>query len=179
MPALVSSSPQLLLLKARQKLGMTQKEFSDAVGSSVRTVARWESATAAPSPWHYRKLAALLGPLDRELARDAATLSGEAIEEAAAPARSPQASASPGSPPAAAPMAPVPMHILVDALMFAAARELGASAPTFDGVRAALRAAFAHARDLRLDPADVVDALSPPPAPSAKAARAGKVTSGQ
>jgi hypothetical protein len=52
--------------------------------------------------------------------------------------------------------------VLVDAVVFAVAESPGASLFSFDSVRAALRAAFAHARDLRLDPADVADALAPP-----------------
>jgi transcriptional regulator with XRE-family HTH domain len=172
MRLVASSSAQVLLLEARQKLNMTQREFSDAVGSSIRTVGRWEDGSSSPGPWHFHKLAALLHPVDRGRAYDAALLGGKTLEElglvelpppAAAAAQS--AAASPRQPPAAAgtPAAALPTRVLVDAVLFAAMQALGGSPPTFDGVRAAVHAAFAHARDLRLDPADVATALAPMP----------------
>jgi transcriptional regulator with XRE-family HTH domain len=81
MPLLASSSTQVLLIKARQKLGMTQQQFSDAVGSSVRTVSRWEDGSSSPAPWHFHKLAAHLCPVDPALAHDAAYLGGKTLEE--------------------------------------------------------------------------------------------------
>jgi len=155
---------------------MTQREFSDAVGSSVRTVARWEDKSSSPAPWHLEKLAALLHPVDRALAHDAALFGGKTLEELglvqpppAAPP--PQAAASVQRPlpePTAAPPAvPArPVRVLVDAVVFAAIEALGALPATFDSARAAVRAAFAHARDLRLSAAEVAEALAPsPPTP--------------
>ncbi len=174
MRLLASSSTQTLLIKARQKLGMTQREFSVAVGSSVRTVARWEDNTSSPAPWHLHKLAELLHPVDRPLAHDAALFGGKTLEELGLiqpppPAPPPQATASLHLRPAehAPPAAPaLPTRVLVDAVVFAAIEALGALPATFDSARAAVRAAFAHARDLRLNAAEVAEALAPfPPAP--------------
>jgi transcriptional regulator with XRE-family HTH domain len=171
MRLLVSSSQQELLIVARQKLGMTQRRFSDAVGSSLRTVARWEGGNATPSPAQHHKLAALLYPIDRARAHDAALFGGKTLEELGlveplpAPAPAPEsASASVVHPAATAAKAvgALPTRVLVDAVLFAAIDALGASPATFDAVRAALHAAFAHASDLRLDPADVAKALAPP-----------------
>ena len=50
MRLLASSSVHTLVIEARAKLGMTQREFSDAVESSVRTVARWEDRASSPLP---------------------------------------------------------------------------------------------------------------------------------
>lgn len=178
MRLLASSSQQSLLIKARRELGMTQREFSDAVGSSVRTVARWEDNSSSPAPWHFEKLAALLQPVDRALAHDAALFAGKTLEALGLvqpPPRvsAPQAAASlhrpPPEPATAPPAAPaLPVRVLVDAIVFAAIEALGASPATFDSARAAVRAAFAHARDLRLSAAEVAEALAPsPPTPPA------------
>jgi DNA-binding XRE family transcriptional regulator len=159
MRLIASSSPEVLLIKARQKLSMTQSEFSSAVGSSVRTVARWEGRRASPGPWHYHKLAALLYPLDPALAHDAALLGGKTLEELGLV---PPPPAAPPPPPPPAPP-PLPNRVLVDAVVLAAVEVLGPSTANVDSVRATLRAAFAHARDLRLSPAEVADALAPLP----------------
>jgi DNA-binding XRE family transcriptional regulator len=172
MRLVASSSAQVLLIEARQKLAMTQQEFSDAVGSSVRTVARWEDGSSSPGPWHYHKLAALLYPVDGARAHDAALLGGKTLEELGLVESRPPAAAAPQAAPASPPRSPaasatlapaLPTRVLVDAVLFAAIKELGAAPATADSVRAAIHAAFAHARDLRLDPADVAMALAPLP----------------
>lgn len=179
MRLLVSTSERELLIAARQKLAMTQRQFSDAVGSSLRSVARWEAGNATPSPWQHHKLAALLYPVDRARAHDAALFGGKTLEELGlvepppAPAPAAQsASASTAQPSATAqvPEAALPTRVLVDAVLFAAIDALGAAPATFDAVRSALHAAFSHARDLRLDPADVAKALSTPTVPETEAA---------
>jgi transcriptional regulator with XRE-family HTH domain len=165
MRLLASSSVRMLVIEARGKLGMTQREFSDAVDSSVRTVSRWEDGASSPSPPQLHKLAALLHRVHPALAHDAAILGGKTLEELGLVEPPP-----PTPPPAPAPVPPaptLPTRVLVDAVVFAAAEALEASPAAFDRVRSALRAAFAHARDLRLDPGDVAEALgTPPPAPS-------------
>jgi hypothetical protein len=64
--------------------------------------------------------------------------------------------------------------VLVDAVVLAAAEAIGIPPLTFANARAAVYAAFCHARDLRLDPADVAAALeasvNPPVNPRANAA---------
>jgi ribosome-binding protein aMBF1 (putative translation factor) len=178
MPLLASPSAQVLLIQARQKLAMTQREFADALGSSVRTVGRWEGAESSPAPEQYHELAALLGPVDPARAHDAAVLGGKTLEELGLVEPPPPAMATPQTamaalaPQPATPAPALPTRVLVDAVLFAAIDALRASPAAFDDVRAALQAAFAHARDLRLDPADVASALAPlpPPLPAEQAA---------
>jgi hypothetical protein len=143
---------------------MMQHQFARAVGSSVRTVSRWEGGTSSPAPWHFHALAALLHPVDAALAHEAAQFGGTTLEELGL--------GKPPPPPATPLPTPLPVRLLIDAVLFAAIDALGAPSPPFDKVRAALRAAFAHARDLRLDPAEVIEALSPPP-PEPPAAQPG------
>jgi hypothetical protein len=81
---------------------MTQQEFSDAVGSSVRTVARWEDGSSSPGPWHYHKLAALLYPVDRARAHDAALLGDKTLEELGLVGSPPPTAAAPQTAPASA-----------------------------------------------------------------------------
>ncbi len=156
MQLLVVDSPALLVIKARMALGMSQRKLADAIGSSISTVARMEGGRSRPSAPQYTTLAALLYPVDPDLAHDAAAYCGSTLESLGIvkPAPPPAPVVTPAPP-------PLPTRVLADAVVYAAAESLGASSGGFERVRAALRAAFAHARDLRLDPADVVEALTP------------------
>jgi transcriptional regulator with XRE-family HTH domain len=169
---LATRSVQELVIKARRKLGLMQHQFARAVGSSVRTVGRWEGGRSAPAPEHLHVVAALLHPIDPTLAHDAANLGGKTLEELGLirpppPVEPPsvELGGSRATPPDAGAVQ-ARTRVLVDAILFAAFEALGTSPATFDTVRAAVRAAFAHARDLGIDPARVAEVLSPPPAPA-------------
>lgn len=157
MQLLVVDSAALLVIKARMALGMSQRKLAETIGSSIRTVARMEGGRSTPSASQYQTLAPLLHPVDPDLAHDAAAFCGATLESLGI--------AKPAPPPEPVPVTTppplLPTRVLVDALVYAAADSLGASSAGFERVRAALRAAFAHARDLHLDPADVVEALTP------------------
>jgi DNA-binding XRE family transcriptional regulator len=158
MPVLTVGSVRLLCIRARQKLGMTQQMFADAVGSSLRTVARWEGGSTDPAPWHFHRMAALLHPSDPELASDAAIAGGTTLETlgiVAPPLPTPARDV------ARPPPAAVPTRVLVDAIVLAAAEAVGIPPATFDTTRAAVFAAFSRARDLGLDPGDVAAVLAP------------------
>jgi len=186
---LVSSSPSQTIVLARQKLGLTQKEMAAAVGSSTRTVTRWESRESTPADFHFHKLAALLHPVDAALAHDAALAGGKTLEQlgivaappppappepapahSAAPSASRDASARHAASPAAPPLLP---RLLVDAVVYAGLEALEGVRIPLGTVRAVLFAAFARARDLRLDAGEVADALArPAPEPPAVVAPA-------
>jgi len=73
---ILSRKPQLplghLLAVARNALRMPQREFGPALGVSHRTASRWDTGRSAPSEPQLRRLAALLVPVDRSLAEEAA-----------------------------------------------------------------------------------------------------------
>jgi transcriptional regulator with XRE-family HTH domain len=162
----VTSPVQLLVIKARGKLGFTQREMAEAVGSSERSVARWEGNEASPYADHLYELAALLYPLDAALAEQAAKAGGKTLEQLgivapppapAPPAPEPEALAAPPSP--ASP--PLPVHLLADSVVYAAAQAVEETPVSLRVARAMVAAAFARARDLRLECAEVAEALAP------------------
>ncbi len=143
---------------------MTQKQMAEATGSSHRTVSRWEAGHSSPSASELQKVAALLHPVDPELATEAARWGGTTPEQLGivGPAASP-ARAGVQQGPASIPQ-PVPLQVLVDALVceVASALEKAEGAPVrIAGARAAAAAAFACARRLHLDLDEAIEALGP------------------
>jgi DNA-binding XRE family transcriptional regulator len=69
-----------LTLAARAVLGHGQAELGDLVGSSRRTVQRWDAGRGAPSAAQLAKLAAAVFPRDRELAQRLAQTAGTTLE---------------------------------------------------------------------------------------------------
>jgi transcriptional regulator with XRE-family HTH domain len=147
-----------LLFRARRATGMTQEELGNALRVSKRTVARWETGQAYLGVNEVRDLVRLVHPQDRALAAELASSASESLESLGLEVSQ--------APP------PLPSHLVVDAVVCAAADALEAAPNT---VRAALHAAFKRARDLRLSVDDVEKALSP--AAARKAAKAGKAAS--
>ncbi len=186
------SRPHLLVL-ARETLRMTQLQFANAIGSSLRTVARWEANRSAPADFHMHRLAALLFPHHAGLAHDAAFLGGKTLEELGlvkpVPKREPEVALPPPAPPLPPPSLPppsfppppppapppLPARLLVDAVVcsVAAALEALQGRPvSLAHARAAVAAALTAARDLRLDLDAAAEAVAPKPAPAAKPAEA-------
>jgi transcriptional regulator with XRE-family HTH domain len=169
-----------LVAQARSLLGMTQPALAEHLGSSRRTVQRWEIGHARPLPSTLVDLARSVLPLDRGLAETLHAIAAETciaspflgtigplVTEAppAPPPPEPRPSPAP-SPPQPV---PVPVAVLVDAVVCASAEAMGA---TPQAIRPALYAAFARARDLDLAPSVVADALAPPlPTAGAKKSR--------
>ncbi len=177
-----TKSLEELLVRARTALQFTQQEMANAVGSSLRTVARWEGARATPADFHLHRLAALLHPLNADLAYDAALHGGTTLEQLGIvkPPPPPPAEPPPPPPPPVVvapplpppPPPPPPASVLVDAVVCAVARALeqleGAPVPLAKA-RAAAAAAVISARDLRLDLDAAAEAFAPKP-PGAAAA---------
>jgi tetratricopeptide (TPR) repeat protein/transcriptional regulator with XRE-family HTH domain len=62
------SNPNLLLRRARQEQGWSQKEIADRIGvSHAFMISRWENGTAIPGPEYRQRLCALFGKSPREL----------------------------------------------------------------------------------------------------------------
>ena len=163
MPFLVVKSTTELLVRARMKLGHTQQEMADAVGSSLRTVSRWEGKQAHPSAAQLHTIAALLHPLDANLAHDAAVAAGTTLE-ALGIVKPPPPPAPPPPPPQAPPPPPLPLARLVDAVVCAVATALEGTdgAPvSMASARAAAAAALRSARELRLDLDEASRVLAP------------------
>jgi hypothetical protein len=59
---------------------MTQAEFGPALGWSHRSAVRWERGRSFPTENSLVKLAALLAPLDRDLAAEVAVAAGASLE---------------------------------------------------------------------------------------------------
>jgi DNA-binding XRE family transcriptional regulator len=135
-----------LTLSARSVLGLTQETLGALVGSSRRTIQRWDARQAQPSELELSKLAIAVFPHDATLAQKLAHAADATLESLglAAPARQP-------APP------PARMPHLVDTVVCAAAEALGVSPP---GVRPVLLAAFRRAREVGLSVEDVEQAMS-------------------
>jgi transcriptional regulator with XRE-family HTH domain len=175
----VIRSIEEILIRARQRLAMTQVEMATAVGTSVRTLSRWEGGRSSPDASERHKVAALLYPVDPQLAREAAAAGGKTLEELGLE--------KPASPPAPAPLpAPLPpappARLLVDAVVCAVASTLeaieGAPVP-IARARAAVASALTTARDLHLDLDAAVEALSPAPASNAQSRAEGSPASAE
>jgi transcriptional regulator with XRE-family HTH domain len=149
-----------LISPARGVLGMTQRALAQAIGSSLRTVSRWETAQSIPDPSSLGRLAALLYPKDTALAAEAAEAAGTTLEKlgiVAPPAPSPVAVQGASRPHA---------RVLSDAVVYAAAEALERAEGTLGGARAAVHAAFARAIALGMTLEEVASATAATPAPT-------------
>jgi DNA-binding XRE family transcriptional regulator len=159
----------LLLTLSREALHLTQLELAHVIGSSLRTVQRYEARRARPHAWELHKLADAVRPHDADLASQidvwaprpappVSPVTGSTAVEPAAPPALPAPSL-----PAAPPLPPtVPAGVLVDSVVCAAAEAMSLSP---QAIRPAVLAAFARARDAGLTMDLVVGVLAPPPPP--------------
>ncbi len=176
-PAMPHPLPLLLVL-CRAALRLDQLELSNLVGSSLRTVQRWENSRAQPSPWHLHRLADAMMPVNPQLAAELDELAPRpkpppppVVEPAPLPDApppplpgppplpAPPTPPSPPEPPPPPPPPPIPDEVLVDAVVCAAAQAMSLVP---QAVRPAILAAFTRARDARLTPEAVIAVLSPP-----------------
>ncbi|MGO9713159.1 MAG: hypothetical protein ACLQBL_30145 [Polyangiaceae bacterium] len=163
-PALFPNRPTgELVARAQQALGMTHRQFGEALGASERTSLRWASGRSSLAIMHLRELAKLTHPKNASLAQSIAEACSETLESLGIVAPSPPEPAPP--PP---PLAP---HLAADLVVYAAADALG-SAPK--AARTALLAAFTRARELGVRIEDLESALA---APAAATPKAGTATS--
>jgi DNA-binding XRE family transcriptional regulator len=141
----------LLLSRARRLLRMSQDEFGRLLAVSRKTVARYETGASTPLMPQVRELARLVyANGDLALARELAESTSQTLESL-------------GIIPPPKPPAPFtqPAHLVVDAVVCAAADALEASPGTMRGTRAAVLAAFRRAHELGLSVEDVEKSLSP------------------
>jgi transcriptional regulator with XRE-family HTH domain len=153
-----------LLAVARNALRMTQREFGPALGVSHRTASRWDTGRSAPSEHQLRQLAALLVPVDRSLAEEAAAHAHDTLEELGLVPPPP-----PPLPPPAPAKPPVTTRDLVDAVVCAGAEASDASPRA---LRPVLYVAFQRAHELGLTVEEVTKALAPVESVTPRSARA-------
>jgi transcriptional regulator with XRE-family HTH domain len=146
---------RVLLTRARQVLGMTQEQFGTTLGTSKRTVQRWDAGQAVPLPEELHTLARLVYPTDRALATQIAKETGATLENLGIVA------------PAPSPRAAPPTHLMVESVVCAAAEALETKPAA---AREALRAALGRARAMGLTVEEIDEALSPPMARASDAA---------
>ena len=161
-PMVIVRNLRPVLHEARRALRMTQTEFATAVEASQRSVVRWEGGTATPAPQHLANLAALLHPVNRDLASEVAAHAGATLIslnlEAPPPPPAPPVPpvvAPPAPPPARPPAKPVD---LVDVLVLAAMLETGSTAPD---ARRWLHVVMKRARDIGLTIEEAEEGLRP------------------
>jgi len=140
-----------LLGDARRALRLTQAELAELLGSSKRTVQRWETKRAHPSARELATLAGHVHPHDAEVAEELAAAIGQTLLSLGIVAPPPP----PPAPPPAGPP-PMPRDLAVDAVVCVASDALGAMP---SAVRGGLLAAFRRARELGLSYAEVEQAL--------------------
>ncbi|HEY8090593.1 MAG TPA: helix-turn-helix domain-containing protein [Polyangiaceae bacterium] len=146
-----------LLGDARRALGLNQAQLAELLGSSKRTVQRWETNRGVPSSQELATLAASVHPHDAETAADLAAAIGQTLESlgiVAPPAPAPPPPAPPPPSPPGPP--PMPRDLAVDAVVCVASDALGAMPAA---VRGGLLAAFRRARQLGLSCEEVEQAL--------------------
>jgi len=160
----------LLLTLSRETLHLNQLGLAQVLGSSLRTVQRYEGRRATPPAWELHRLADAVRPHDADLASQIdewaprpappplpATAFVPAGSTAPPVLPAPSLPAPPPVPP------PVPAVVLVDAVVCAAAEAMSLSP---QAIRPAVLAAFARARDVGLTMDVVVEVLAPPPLPA-------------
>ena len=141
----------VLVFETRQVLGLNRERLGQLLQTSKRTVARWEGGQSTIHSPHLFELARRVHPHDAALA-EALSVGGGATLETLGIVPPP----APPPVPAPAPVPAIPGHILVDAIVCAAADALKAVPET---VRASVLAAFQRARELRMTVEDVESAL--------------------
>jgi transcriptional regulator with XRE-family HTH domain len=173
MPRIVPGrDARVLVTESMFALGLTQKRLGTLLMASRRTVSRWVSGRSTIGAPTLARLAVAVHPTNATLAARLAAESGQTLESLGLVAPLP---AAPAPPRRAFP----PVGLVADSVVCAAAEVMQAP-PTV--VREALRAAFARAQALDLSVEEMIEALSPPPAPSSsasppKGAASGKRTS--
>jgi DNA-binding XRE family transcriptional regulator len=127
-----------LLTSAQIALGLSQEELGKVLGCSRRTMVRWAGGHNGPSIQQWVQLVRRVHAVDPVLAARIAEEMGESLETFGLASASPPVTAGAAAP-AAAPRAPMPIAVLVDSIVCAAAE---AVATTPQAIRPALLAAF-------------------------------------
>jgi transcriptional regulator with XRE-family HTH domain len=136
---------------ARRALRLNQEEFANLIGSSKRTVQRWETRRATPLGSELATIAAKVHRADANVAAAIAKQLGQTLEGLGIVHPPP-----PPAPPPPPPLPQMPRHLAVDAVVCVASEELGVMP---SAIRSALRVAFRRARELGLSYDEVERAL--------------------
>ncbi len=148
-----------LTLLARDLLHLNQRETAEFLGSSLRSVQRWDAGQAAPTSSALAKLAVAVHPKDPALAARLAERSGKTLEELGIAVNEvPLVQAPPR-------VAPEMVAHLVSTVVCASADVLGVPPAA---ARTALVASLRKAADLELTLADLLSALAPATSKPAK-----------
>jgi DNA-binding XRE family transcriptional regulator len=151
-----STRPKPVILgEARRTLGMTQRQFGAALGSSHRTAVRWEAGKSAITPNELVALARLLHPLDRDLAEEVASLTHETLVTLGIEAPPPP------PPPPAPPPPPRPFPRDADLVDVVVCAGIEATGHTPTAIRALVYTLFKRAREVGLTTEAVEQALAP------------------
>lgn len=146
-PIPVTKTRAGLLIEARRTLVLSREELGRLLQRSKRTVGRMEIGQSAIDAEEFHQLARSVHPHDAALAEELARAGNTTLLDLGVV---------PSSPPVV--MGPVvPSHLLVDAVVCAAADALNV-AP--ESVRASVLAAFRRARELHMTLEDVENALT-------------------
>jgi DNA-binding transcriptional regulator YiaG len=113
-----------LVTRVRHALNLGQEPFADRVGSSLRTVARWEAGESVPADFHFAGMAKAVHPVDRALAAEVAAAAGKTLHGLGL---EPPPDALPRAPAAAPPAYPVTPRHLVTTVLCSAAEALDMS----------------------------------------------------
>ena len=70
-----------LLKREREQRGWSQSRIAKAIGTTIRTVSRWEQGIAMPSPYHREQLCTLFGKSAEQLGLLSDTNESEIIQE--------------------------------------------------------------------------------------------------
>jgi transcriptional regulator with XRE-family HTH domain len=159
-PLVVNASE--VAIRAKQSLGLSDRELAQVAECSLRTVSRWWGDESTPRHTHFQALAAFAFPKDAALAADLATAGGVTLEQLGLRSPAPPPQAPKAAPPPELP--PVATRLLAESVVCSAAEELDAPPRAVRGV---LRAAFRRAREMRLSVEEMDDALSAAAAPAA------------
>ena len=146
----------VLVIEARRVLGLNREGLGKLLGSSKRTVARWEVGESTIYGPQLFDLARAVHPQNAALAEELGLAGGATLEKLGI-VPPPAPPAPPADPPPAPPVPAIPGHVLVDAIVCAAADALKAVPET---VRASVLAAFRRARELQMTVEDVENALT-------------------
>jgi transcriptional regulator with XRE-family HTH domain len=132
-----------LVQRGRLALGMTHKQFGEALRSSQRTAERWAEGRSTPSVEHVKTLARLVFPKNRALATELAAACSESLVSLGLVAE---------------PKAPaIPRSVLFEAVVSAAAE----AAQVHPGAaRAGLAAAFARAAELGVSVSELAESVT-------------------